>query len=138
MKSVILALAIAIGAVPTIAGEGTVDYLKARSNGANVILEWKTSSENDVVRFEIERAGQDGIFRYVATVAAKGSASTYDYTDQEAFSKPDGGAITSTYFTYRLRIVRSNKPAEYSVSAGVNHSVSSIKRTWGMIKEMFR
>lgn len=115
-----------------------VDYFRARSSGSAVILEWRSVAENGVDRYEIERAGDDGVFRYVASVDAKGNNQSYDYTDDEAFSKPDGTKVASTYFTYRLRIVHTDKSVSYSSSAGVTHSVSSIKRTWGMIKQMFR
>ncbi|GMV52544.1 MAG: hypothetical protein OKBPIBMD_01212 [Chlorobi bacterium] len=120
------------------AADDVVDYLKARSSGDKIYLEWRSASETNVVRYEIERAGKDGIFRYVAAVSAKGSMSTYEYSDDEAFRKPDGAQLASLYFTYRLRIIYKDKPADYSVTAGVNHNVSSIRRTWGMIKEMFR
>ncbi len=127
-----------LAATTTFAVDSAVEYLRARSTGSAVVIEWRSGTENNVAKYEVERAGQDGIFRYVATVEAKGNNQTYEYTDNEAFNKPDGNKVAASYFTYRLRLVRTDRTADYSVTAGVSHSVSSIKRTWGMIKEMFR
>jgi hypothetical protein len=138
MRSLVYIALFVAATSAALAVDTVVDYLRARSTGASVILEWRSTTETDVVRYEVERAGQDGIFRYVATVDAKGSNQTYEYADDEAFSKPDNAKVAANYFTYRLRMMHADKSADYSVTAGVSHSVSSIKRTWGMIKEMFR
>ncbi len=140
MKRLALIASILFVAVVTaLAVDATVDYLRARSNGNSVVLEWRSSDEANVTQYEVERAGDDQIFRYVASVNAKGSNQTYAYTDDEAFNKPDGDArVSATYFTYRLKMVYADQRTSYSTSAGVSHNVSSIKRTWGMIKEMFR
>jgi hypothetical protein len=118
--------------------EATVDYLRAKSNGSTVTLEWRSSNEGNVVNYEIERAGPDQVFRSIGSVAAKGSNQAYTYTDEEAFGKNDDATVSSTYFTYRLKLVGSDQSSSYSATASVSHTVSSIKRTWGMIKEMFR
>lgn len=141
MRNVAIILAFIIGTVATsLAVQATLQYFQAKSNGTSVSLEWKSATETDVVHYEIERAGDDNQFRYVATVTAKGSNQSYTYRDDEAFGKRDNtdGTVARNYFTYRLRIVGSDQNASYSSSVGVTHNVSSIKRTWGMIKEMFR
>ncbi len=141
MRRTILIVGLLLAAV--VAGTAvqvTLQYFQAKSNGNSISLEWKSNTESDLLEYQIERAGQDGQFRYVATVQAKGSNQTYTYRDDEAFGKRDGtdGATTSTYFTYRLKLVNDDRSATYSNSVGVTHNVSGIKRTWGMIKEMFR
>lgn len=138
MKSVFITIGLVVAATVAALAADVVDYLRARSTGAAVIIEWRSSEESGIDRYEIERATDNGVFRYVATIETKGANHSYEYTDNEAFSKPDGNKVTATYFTYRLRVVHSDKSVEYSSSAGVSHSVSSIKRTWGMIKQMFR
>lgn len=138
MKSLITLLFFVCCATMNVVAADVVDYLRARSTGTAVVIEWRSLSETGITRYEIERAGDNGVFRYVATVDVKGSNQLYDYTDSEAFNKPDGSKISSNYFTYRIRIVYSNNSSSYSSSVGVTHSVSSIKRTWGMIKQMFR
>lgn len=118
----------------------TIQSFTARSTGTAIVVEWKSAAEPDVTSYELERAGDDQVFRNVSTVTAKGSNQPYSYTDDEAFGKRDGtdGSVARNYFTYRLKIVRADKSFVYSNTIGVNHNVSGIKKTWGMIKEMFR
>jgi hypothetical protein len=118
----------------------TLQYFNAKSNGTSISLEWKSTAESNLVQYEIERAGEDNQFRYVATLQARGSNTVYSYRDDEAFGKGDGndGSVARNYFTYRLKMVTPDRSASYSNSIGVTHNVSGIKRTWGMIKEMFR
>jgi hypothetical protein len=118
----------------------TLQYFNAKSNGTSISLEWKSTAESNLVQYEIERAGEDNQFRYVASLQARGSNTVYSYRDDEAFGKGDGndGSVARNYFTYRLKMVTPDRSASYSNSIGVTHNVSGIKRTWGMIKEMFR
>lgn len=136
----IIALLLLTLVTTTWAVQTTLQYFSARSSGTSITVEWRTNAEENVLQYEIERAGDDQVFRFVAVVPAKGSNQVYSFTDNEAFGKPDGtnGTIAKTYFTYRLKIVNGDKTTSYSNSTGVSHSVSGIKRTWGMIKEMFR
>lgn len=136
-------LTIAVLVCASLAAHGvqvTIQYFSAKSNGTSISLEWKSTSESNLMQYEIERAGEDNQFRYVATVQARGSNSVYSFRDDEAFGKGDGsdGAIARNYFTYRLKMVTPDRSASYSNTIGVTHNVSGIKRTWGMIKEMFR
>jgi len=130
-----------LGVLTAEAVQVTLQFFQAKSNGNSIVVEWKSNVETDVVSYDVERAGSDNVFRYVGTVAAKGSNQPYSYTDDEAFGKRDGssdGSVARNYFTYRLKIVTADKNVNYSNSVGVVHNVSGIKRTWGMIKEMFR
>ncbi len=140
MKVLALIAVVLFTVATALAVEATVEYLRARSTGSTVILEWRSATEGDLKHYEVERAGDDQVFRYVTTIAASGSNRGYQYTDDEAFGKGDGtdGKIAGTYFTYRLKLVHADNSVTYSTSAGVSHNVSTVKRTWGMIKEMFR
>ncbi len=140
MKRITITLALLLCALTVQAVQITLQYFQAKSNGNSIVVEWKSTVEADVVAYDVERAGADNVFRYVGSVSAKGSNQSYSYTDDEAFGKRDGndGAVAKNYFTYRLKVVTSDKNASYSNTVGVVHNVSGIKRTWGMIKEMFR
>ncbi len=118
----------------------TLQYFNAKSNGTSISLEWKSTAESNLMQYEIERAGEDNQFRYVATLQSRGNNTVYSYRDDEAFGKGDGndGSVARNYFTYRLKMVTQERAASYSNTIGVTHNVSGIKRTWGMIKEMFR
>jgi hypothetical protein len=110
-----------------------LDYFHANSDGDNIRLEWKTRAENGVEKFEIERkAGHDGEFVSLSSVEPRGSNSTYDYIDRSAYKE------AASVYVYRLKIVDSGAPPSYSSEVTVSHSVSSVKRTWGSIKAMFR
>lgn len=121
-----------------IAADPALQYFQARSAGATVAIEWKSGPETGVVRYDIERAGSDGNYRLVASVSAKGNGQTYQFSDDDAFAKRDDNEIAQGNLTYRLRVLRDDQTQGFSNSVVVLHSVSSIKRTWGMIKEMFR
>lgn len=134
---------LALFAAATVVAYGvqvSLQYFNAKSNGTSISLEWKSTTESNLMQYEVERAGEDNQFRYVATVQSRGSNSVYTYRDDEAFGKGDGndGSVARNYFTYRLKLVTPDRSASYSNTIGVTHNVSGIKRTWGMIKEMFR
>lgn len=138
---VLLTITVLLTALATaLAVDATVEYLRARSNGSEVVIEWRSGDETNVRQYVVERAGEDQVFRAIATVRAEGSSKAYTYKDTEAFGKDDGAnrQVMGTYFTYRLNIVMSDNSSSYSTTAGVSHNVSTVKRTWGMIKEMFR
>ncbi|MDX9759445.1 MAG: hypothetical protein RBU27_09815 [Bacteroidota bacterium] len=118
----------------TAIGGAFIDFFNGRSDGDNIVLEWKTRGESNLQRFEIQRkAGTSGEFVTLTTVQPKGSNSLYTYVDRSAYK--DAGSL----YAYRLKILESSSgPASYSNEITVTHSVSSVKRTWGSIKAMFR
>ncbi len=119
--------------------ESLLQSFTARSTGASVTIEWRTSSDAALSSFEVERAGSDNVFRFVSTVPARGASQVHSYVDEDVFAKGDGSnEIQNNQLQYRLKLVRPDRSYTYSNSVAVTHSVSSIKRTWGMIKEMFR
>jgi len=124
-----------------IAGNTLLDSFKASSDGKAIKLEWRSSDESGISRFDIERAGTDMNFRFVKSIDAKGYPTSYIFTDDEAFFKGEGDQnnvqLKTTYY-YRLKIVRSDNTFSYSDNANVQHNPSGLRRTWGMIKEMFK
>ena len=133
MKRSINILAILLVVAGTAVGGAFLDFFNGRSDGDNIVLEWKTRSESSLLRYEIQRkAGSNGEFVSLATVPPKGSNSLYTYTDRSAYKESE------SVYVYRLKIVESSGPASYSNEITVTHSVSSVKRTWGSIKAMFR
>ncbi|MBR9974586.1 MAG: hypothetical protein KFF77_03315 [Bacteroidetes bacterium] len=128
--NILLVLLIVTG---TAVGGAFLDFFNGRSDDDNVVLEWKTRSESDLLRYEIQRkAGSNGEFVSLATVSPKGSNSLYTYIDRSAYKESE------SVYVYRLKIVETSGPSSYSNEITVSHSVSSVKRTWGSIKAMFR
>jgi hypothetical protein len=107
--------------------------MQARSDGSNVTIQWGTTEELSIKEFVIERrSGTVGEFIDIAVVAKKGSNSFYEYIDKSAFK------TTGSIYQYRIRSVYFTGDTEYSTIITVSHNVSSVKRTWGSLKAMFR
>ena len=133
MKRGFAALAIIMVVAWAIAFAGGIrdGSLSAFSNGTNIIVRWVSDDEGGVNGYTIERkAGGSGTFVRLTDPALtpKGSGSAYEFVDNSAFR------TTDNFYQYRITALGVN--AVYYVS--VNHSVSSVRRTWGSIKAMFR
>jgi hypothetical protein len=120
-------------------------YLKGHADADAITLDWQSGNESGVKNFTIERSDiRSDNFTEVATVTAIGSNSTYHYRDINFNSmpqsgQPNGGHVTplSDLYKYRLKIVYTNA-VSYSQTITVTRPTAGVKRTWGMIKEMFR
>ena len=107
--------------------------MSAESDGENIILKWYTTQETNLDHFIVERKSVGGAFGVISEpLKANGNNSSYEYIDENAFKTTDG------VFIYRLKIVDTDSKITYSGEISVSHSVSSVKRTWGSIKALFR
>ncbi|QKG53345.1 T9SS type A sorting domain-containing protein [Hymenobacter sp. BRD67] len=82
----------------------------AQAQGRVVALTWRTASEKNSSRFEVERSANGSDFERIATVAAAGSspnAQAYAYTDSQLLS-----GVTLLY--YRLHQLDLDGQAAYS------------------------
>lgn len=109
-----------------------LDYFNVRSEGDNVVVEWKTSQETNLDKFVVERRSPQGVFIELATITPTGSNSFYNYIDKGAYKSTD------LLFIYQLKIVDTDNKVTYSSPASISLSISGVKRTWGSIKAMFR
>ena len=106
--------------------------LQARSDGNVVTIQWGTADESRMQSFVIERMGTGQTeFVAIGSVAPKGSNSYYEFVDQTAFK--NNGSV----YQYQIMIL-SQDGVSYSKVVTVSHNVSSVKRTWGSLKAMFR
>ncbi|MCX8057340.1 MAG: hypothetical protein N3F03_07025 [Ignavibacteria bacterium] len=110
----------------------TLEFFRGRSESDKVILEWKSREEVAIKEFVVERKTLNGEYIPIGTVQPKGNNSYYTFIDETAFK-----SLGSIYY-YRLKIVDYNGSVSYSNEISILHSVSSVKRTWGSIKAMFR
>lgn len=110
----------------------TLEFFRGRSDSDKIILEWKSKDEIALREYVVERKVVNGDYVPIGSVAPKGNNSFYSFVDETAFK-----ANASIYY-YRLKIVDLNNSFSYSNEISVFHSVSSVKRTWGSIKAMFR
>ncbi len=113
-----------------------IDSFTARAQHSSILLEWRVSREEGVARYEVQRANASGDeFRTLGSLDPKGAPATYTYEDRDVL-RP--ATPEQSVYTYRIKIVGKDGSASYSSTMTVAYNVSTVRRTWGMIKEMFR
>lgn len=116
-----------------------LDFFNGYSSGKSIIIEWKSSDEKNVYRYEIERNSPNQSYKMIHSEMAKGYSTSYKYIDDEAYNRKNGDQILSqTTYSYRIKIINNDNSYVYSNTVSVTQEVSIIRRSWGMIKEMFR
>jgi len=106
----------------------------ARSDGSSITVHWDSDDETGLVGYEIAReSGWGGQYMVLLPMyKAKGSNQPYDFVDETAFR------TTGTFYKYRITGIYSSGARSDPYEIGVSHYVSSVRRTWGSIKAMFR
>jgi hypothetical protein len=127
VSGVILVFAVAYGAV--FSGPPTA---KPYDNAIKV--EWSTSDETSVQRFDILRQTiNNGDFVLIKSLAPLGNNSKYEYLDQTVFK------VQSGVFRYKIvAVCAGNVTFEIGPTSTAFFTSSAAKRTWGSIKAMFR
>lgn len=118
-----------------------LDYFSGRMEGESISLEWKSGLESGLKHYIIERSSaKSSDFEDVTVVKSQGSFSTYRFKDVRPSLMPsaDGSRPEpmADLYKYRLKLVY-DKEISYSQQISVSKPSSGVKRTWGMIKEMF-
>ena len=140
MKNIIIILVLILGSTQLIFGDSQLEYFRANSDGKVITIEWKADNETLIASYEIERAAPNQFFEKVHSEFAKGTPTAdYTYIDDEAYYKDtENKEINSNdVYSYRIKIVYQDNSYSFSNTINVEHKVSSIRRTWGMIKQMF-
>ena len=107
-----------------------LNYFTVSSDGSDVVLEWEVQDENAVQEFRIfRRVNDEPTGAHVVTIKPNGLRS-YQHLDDGIFK--DSGRV----ITYELQIVTAQRTDTYQAS--LSHNPTSIQRTWGSIKAMFR
>lgn len=104
---------------------------KAEPEQNKIILQWKTSQEDNVEKFVVERSIDNKTFTDLGEVVARGPGYQYRFED-------DNLGRSKSIFYYRLRIIDRDGTIQYTDSLQVIALISSITRTWGTIKALFR
>ncbi len=128
----IKALLVFFISISVISGGAFLSFFHASSEGDNVALNWQTGDEVNLKNFVIERKPANGEFGEIAVLESKGDNSFYTFIDESAYKTNDA------LYNYRLKIIDNDNSVTYSAVVSVTHSVSSVKRTWGSIKALFR
>ncbi|MEM9936653.1 MAG: hypothetical protein AAF824_23700 [Bacteroidota bacterium] len=107
-------------------------YFNLNSDGADVLLEWEVQEEANIERFELYRKFNDeGTFIAITTFTPNGTRQ-YQFLDDDIFKN-----LSRTIF-YELHVVIKGKTDPVIVTNSLLHSPTSVQRTWGSIKAMFR
>ena len=110
-----------------------IQFFHASNSGDNIVLAWQTTDETNVKEFEILRGADKDHLAKITSILAKGSNSVYSFTDENAYKTND------SFYAYALVIVDKDGTRSEPMFAFVTHNgVSSVKRTWGSIKALFR
>ena len=110
-----------------------IQSFEIESDNGNIILTWQSSTEQNVKQYEILRGPDKDRLTLIATVPAKGDNSLYTYIDENAYKTSD------SFYAYGL-VIRDNDGSKSEImhTRILHENVSSVKRTWGSIKALFR
>ena len=129
--TLLLVLALAAVALQGAVIKGVSGY----SNGTNITVRWQSEDESGVIGYEVARkSGTVSTFIVLSpSLQTKGSGASYEFVDETAFR------VTDSFYQYRITAIYSDGHRSPDPSyVTVTHSVSSVRRTWGSIKAMFR
>jgi len=114
------------------AGANIPQGLSVRSDGNNIIIAWQAISETNLKQYIIQRKSGNGDYVDVAWINPRPDMN-YEFTDREVFK------TTGSWYKYRLKIVDNDGSYSTLDQVGmISPNVSSVKRTWGSIKALFR
>ncbi len=120
-------------------------YLKGTPSTDAITLDWQSGIETGIKSYSIERSDiKTSDFKEIGSVSATGNNSTYHYRDVAINGANQNGSTSNhsamplgDLFKYRIRLNYDNA-VSYSQTINVTKPAAGVKRTWGMIKEMFR
>jgi hypothetical protein len=103
----------------------------AEPEQTKIILQWKTSQEDEVIKFVVERSTDNSHFFQIGEVTARGPGFQYRFEDNKL-------GLTNSIFYYRLKIMNNDGSFQYTDIITAIPNISSISRSWGSIKALFR
>jgi hypothetical protein len=110
-----------------------LQYFTGKTESDTILLEWKTGTEDNLNRFEIERsASAPNNFVNIGSVTAIGNNSYYYFRDYVTSQS------SNPVYYYRLKLVDNSGGHVYSQTITVTYVISSVRDTWGSIKAIFR
>lgn len=108
----------------------TLSYFNASPDGTDVLVSFEVPQETGITNFKLWRKiGTETEFTFLSHIPPTG-AMHYQYLDYTIF-KDEVKNIT-----YRLQVYQGS--AVYTYYTNILHNPTSVQRTWGSIKAMFR
>jgi hypothetical protein len=117
----------------TVTAGSRVAYVAVTTEGRDIKIVWEMLDQEGIQFFNIERlvSGQDHYSRINGSPISPNGSKKYEYTDQSIYKQD------SPIIFYRIAIVETNGTVHYSDPTPLG-KISSVRRTWGSIKSMFR
>jgi hypothetical protein len=127
-------LVLSLLTISTIISGTLINSFIATSNGDTITLNWETSIEDNIKEFVVLRGKDKDNLYPITTIKAKGNNSQYSFVDENAYKS------AASFYAYGLELVdNSGNRSDVVMHTQVVHdNVSSVKRTWGSIKALFR
>jgi len=108
-----------------------LNYFSINSDGADIVLEWEVQDESMIVEYQLFRTiNNEQIPTFVTKIDPDGS-NKYQFLDDNIYK------ATPRVINYQLEIHLDDKTVQKEFAA-ISHNPTSIQRTWGSIKAMFR
>ncbi len=110
----------------------SLNFFRAGFEGTDVKVEWELANESTVTGFEVSRKlSSEASFRRINGLANNGNRH-YTFIDTDLRNTPNrAGTIT-----YKLTVATTTGDAVFTTAFANNPS--SVERSWGSIKSMFR
>lgn len=108
-----------------------LNYFQLSPTGSDVVLEWEIQSETGISEYRVFRKfNNEPILAHLATIPSNG-LGRYQYLDDDIFKNQ------SEIIHYELQVILGNGQI-HKFQATLSHNPTSVQRTWGSIKSMFR
>lgn len=143
-RPLLLSLAMMLVATSIYATTILLNYFNARTDGKAVTIEWKANLEDGLKFYELERSEDNNYFKKVFIQKPRGASFSYRFVDEDALKEgsevnvKENKLQNSVSYSYRLKMTFEDGDTKYSDLTYVSNNVNSVRRTWGMLKEMFR
>jgi len=131
MTRTLISFLLLVSLVGLLLANAVIVEFRAEPSIDKTILYWKTGEEKDVEIFMVERSLDNQSYIKIGEVEPKGSNSEYQFIDENL-------SETQNIFYYRLKIQNTDGSFQITEPVTVIPNISSIKRTWGSIKALFR
>lgn len=110
---------------------------EARSDGADVVVSWKASLEDEVKDYALERKSRyDTEFKALTNLDSKGANFLYEFRDRTVYGASQ--VESDEQVEYRLRVNFIDGTADIVSPIAVDYTPTAVRRTWGSIKAMFQ
>lgn len=108
----------------------TINTFEIEADGSDILVTWDLQDESKVVEYRLfRRFNEANTSTHVTTLKPDGTGD-YTYLDDDIFKQ------NARVLHYELQIIVQGQTHTYTRS--LIHNPTSIQRTWGSIKSMFR